>query len=451
MLEAKANVLVVDDDDAVAKVLSTGLLLAQIASARVTSGEDALGILERRHFDAILTDVRMPGISGMALLPILRRKWPETPVILLTGHGTVRMAVDAMKDGAIDFLTKPFDLDEVVALIARVLELSASRAHKVPSIPVSSDVLATRSPVMLEVEALLRRAAQSDCTVLLTGETGAGKEVAARLVHSNSGRAAKPFVAIHCGALPDNLLESELFGYERGAFTGAVSRKPGRFELAEGGTLFLDEIGDTSTATQVKLLRVLHEKTFERLGGVATLRANVRFIAATHRDLASMSQDGRFREDLYYRLSVCPIRLPALRERREDIVPLVQHFARVHCARRSPAVFERRALDLLLAQPWPGNIRQLENLVEHIVLLADGRTISDEVVLRAMGGHDGPRTRPGPALLGEPSLESSRREAERQAVKAALERSFGNRTQAARLLGVSRRTLYNKLHEYGLE
>jgi DNA-binding NtrC family response regulator len=447
-MPAEEKVLIVDDDPAVAKVLQAGLAGEQIEAECVESAEDALRVLQLRPFDVVLSDVAMPGASGMVLLSTLHRQSPDTPVIMLTAQGTVRMAVEAMREGAVDFLTKPFDLDEVVAVVRRGLALAAKRAKRVPSIPVTATGLRTRSPAMRDAQGVLEKAALSDTTLLLLGESGTGKEVAARMVHALSPRAGRPFVAVHCAALPDALLESELFGYERGAFTGATTRKPGRLDLAEGGTLLLDEIGETSPATQVKLLRVLQDKTFDRLGGAVTVRGNVRFVAATNRDLASMVQKGQFREDLYYRLSVCPVHLPPLRERSEDIAPLVAHFSETHCQDRPRVTFTRDALDLLTAQPWPGNIRQLENLVERMVLLSDSASIGRDAVVEALGtaGVMAPA-----ASAGGASLDASVRGAEREAVKKALDRARGNRTQAARLLGVSRRTLYNKLAEHMLE
>jgi DNA-binding NtrC family response regulator len=452
MRASEPRVLVVDDDAAVARVLQAGLLEAEIAVKCAGSAEEAMRVMQRHRFDIVVTDVKMPGASGMGLLSFLHQQWPEIPVILITAHGSVRMAVEAMREGATDFLTKPFDLDEVVALVHRALAVSAKRAHKVPSIPVSGAGLNSCSPAMSQVEGMLSRLARSDTTLLLLGESGTGKEVAARWVHAMSTRATKPFIAVHCGALPANLIESELFGYERGAFTGAAARKPGRLELAEGGTLLLDEIGETSPETQVKLLRVLQERTFERLGGIATIRADVRFIAATHRNLAAMATEGTFREDLYYRLSVCPIRLPALRERREDIVPLIGHFARKHNRAPNSIEFSPEALEILRAQGWHGNIRELENFVERIVLLSDTTHIDRDAVVEAIERATGnPPLSAADGSEAHGLLDVRMRATERETVEVALARSNGNRTLAARLLGVSRRTLYNKLAEYGIE
>jgi len=309
-----------------------------------------------------------------------------------------------------------------------------------------------RSDVMLQLGNLLRRAAGSQATVLLTGESGTGKELAARAIHEQSPRSDQPFVAVHCAALPENLLESELFGYEKGAFTGAMARKPGRVELAQGGTLFLDEIGDLSMAMQVKLLRLLQEKEFQRLGGTQTCKADVRFVAATNRDLEGMVKDDQFREDLYYRLSVIPIQLPPLRHRLDDINLLAQHFSGALAEQNGlpPMSLEDRALDLLSQQPWPGNVRQLQNFMERLIVLCDGPTITHQDVIRELERQ--------PVLLqsipvaeDDPkSLKSRRDQAERKAVLDALKRANQNRTVAARILGVSRRTLYNKLDELGI-
>jgi transcriptional regulator with PAS, ATPase and Fis domain len=307
---------------------------------------------------------------------------------------------------------------------------------------------------MKDCIARLEKAAPTLATVLLRGESGTGKEVAARTVHAWSNRSQGPFVAVHCGALPDNLLESELFGYEKGAFTGATQRKPGRVELAHGGTLFLDEIGDISAAVQVKLLRLLQEKEFQRLGGTAPEKADVRFVAATHRDLEAMVAAGEFREDLFYRLNVVPVWMPPLRERGEDVAMLARRFvADLAVANGRPGLaLEPGAIEALSAHPWPGNVRELQNLLERLVVFAEGDAIRRADVEAELGrGSRGASTPPTAPVAGSTSLGDQRAEAEKAAIRDALARAKGNRTQAARLLGISRRTLYNKLGELGIE
>jgi two-component system response regulator AtoC len=394
------NVLIVDDDAAVGTVLGALLRQAGLAPHHETSGAAALAALERRPFDLAITDLRMPGLDGMALLGHLRRAWPELPVVMLTAHGNVQLAVEAMKAGAADFVQKPFDREELLFVVRKALEGGRRAADAAPEPPEPSapaDELVGRGEAMREVRALIDRAARSNATVLLLGESGTGKGLVARAVHERSARRAGPFVRLHCGALPDALLESELFGYEKGAFTGAAARKPGRVELAEGGTLFLDEIGDVTPATQVKLLRVLQEREYERLGGTRTLRADVRFVAATHRDLGAMVARGEFREDLYYRLNVIPLTLPPLRARPDDVAELAARFARSHGA----AALAPDALALLAAQRWPGNVRQLQNFVERLVVLSDGPAIGRADVERELARKTGltpPRCRrPGRA------------------------------------------------------
>ncbi|HEU4404851.1 MAG TPA: sigma-54 dependent transcriptional regulator [Polyangiaceae bacterium] len=442
------SVLIVDDDAAVGTVLGALLRQAGFASHHERSGEAALAALERRAFDAAITDVRMPGIDGLALLARLRRGWPELPVIMLTAHGTVGLAVEAMKAGAADFVQKPFDREELLFVVRKALaggRRAAEAAPEPPEPPGAARELVGEGEAMREVRALVDRAARSTATVLVLGESGTGKGLVAQAIHEQSARRGKPFVRLHCGALPDGLLESELFGYEKGAFTGAVGRKPGRVELAEGGTLFLDEIGDVTPAMQVKLLRVLQEREYERLGGSQTLKADVRFVAATHRDLGAMAARGEFREDLYYRLNVIPLTIPPLRARPEDITALALGFARAH----GPGVtLAPDALALLAAQRWPGNVRQLQNFVERLVVLSDGPAIGRADVERELARKTGLAPPEPDAPAGPARLDASVREAEKLALKNALDKAGGNRTLAARLLGVSRRTLYNKLDEY---
>ncbi|MCP3162777.1 sigma-54-dependent transcriptional regulator [Myxococcus qinghaiensis] len=463
----KGTVLLVDDDPAVAKVLGALLSQAGLTTHAARDGKEALAMLERKPVDVVVSDVRMPGMDGMQLLTEVARGWPDVPVILLTAHGTVPLAVEAMKAGAADFVLKPFDREEILFTIRKALLRAQGEAANEPLRTPSAFVGGSRK--MAEAQALLAKAATGMATVLLRGESGTGKELAAKAVHDGSPRHAGPFVKLHCAALPDTLLESELFGYEKGAFTGAATRKPGRVELAHGGTLFLDEVGDISPAVQVKLLRVIQERELERLGGTQTVKVDVRFVAATHQPLEDLVKAGRFREDLFYRLNVVPLWLPALRERPEDIEPLARHFLDVHARTNGKPPFTLTAdgLAVIQAQPWPGNVRQLQNFLERLVVLSDGQTLTGEDVSRELARQPGltapvltpPQgTTAGPsAASAQPAgtdssrtLESQRKDTERQALVDALQRAGDNRTLAARLLGISRRTLYNKLEEHGL-
>jgi DNA-binding NtrC family response regulator len=408
---------------------------------------DAVRDLEARQYDVVLSDVRMPGMDGLALLEHVGAKYPGVPVVLLTAHGSVELAVDAMKRGAADFVQKPFDKDEIGFVVEKALAGSRSARAEAPPASDRGDMIGD-SPAMAGVFATIRKVAASTATVLVRGETGTGKELVARALHDASPRKDQPFVRVHCAALPETLLESELFGYEKGAFTGATQRKPGRVELAHKGTLFLDEIGDISPAVQVKLLRVLQEREFERVGGTQTIKVDVRIVAATHRDLEAMIAKGEFREDLFYRLAVVPITIPPLRERGDDVARLVRHFV----AASKPGVsIEAAAVELLARQPWPGNVRQLQNLVERLVVLSDEDVIRVADVERQIGPGASSSTSAPPAAPAGLSLDARRKETEREALVRALARAKNNRTQAARLLEVSRRTLYNKLREHGLE
>ncbi len=465
MADPQPSALVVDDDVAVGSVLAALLKQGGFEATFVQSAAAALATLERRPFDLVLSDVRMPGMDGLALLAQLKATMPEVPVVLLTAHGTVAMAVDAMKAGAADFVMKPFAKDEVLFCARKALGLSQARRDAPPARESRADGMVGRSAALTEAKALMARAAQSSATVLILGETGTGKELAARAIHVGSARAKAPFVRLTGGAVPDALFESELFGYEKGAFTGAVTRKPGRVELAQGGTLFLDEVGELTLALQVKLLRLVQERDFERVGGTETLKADVRIVAATHRPLEQMVREGTFREDLFYRLNVIPIVLPPLRARVEDIGALATHFVTTLGAThgRAQASITPDALALLEAQPWPGNVRQLQNFIERLVVLAPGEVLSAADVLRELSragapvlapvavASSSPGTTPPGAAPGDESLEGRRKDAERLAVQEALDRANGNRALAARLLGVSRRTLYYKLEALGLK
>ncbi|MBP2672490.1 MAG: two-component system, NtrC family, response regulator [candidate division NC10 bacterium] len=446
--------IVVVDDEPAQRELIGGFLTKQGHEAFLAaSGSEALEYVKGRQVDLILSDCRMPGMSGPELLLGIKAVNPEIPLILMTAYGTVETAVQAMKDGAADYLSKPLDLEELLVRLARVTEQSRLRSevrdlqaqlverHRLEGI-------IGESGRMQEVLALAKRVAPSDATVLIRGESGTGKELIARAIHFNSPRASGPLVNLNCAALPEQLLESELFGHEKGAFTGAVALRKGRFEQADGGSIFLDEIGDLSPALQVKLLRVLQEREFERVGGNRTLTVNVRVLAATHRDLERALREGAFRDDLYYRLNVVTIQIPPLRERREDIPLLLEHFVRKFAEknRRDVTGLTAAARDALLKYDYPGNVRELENIVERAILLCRGHVIDVEDLPAAV--------RPGQRSPGEPlskDLPGILADIERQAIESALERSGGVQTQAADALGISERVLRYKMKKYGLE
>ena len=455
--ETRAKVLVVDDDRAVGTVLVALLSQAGHDARAVTSGAEALAALAGRPIDVVVSDLRMPGMDGLELLAEVRKRAPGIPVILLTAHGNVPLAVEAMRAGAADFLLKPFDRDEVLFAVAKAARASEAAAKRppAPASAVEGGAVIGSSRAIADAMERIAKAAPTAATVLLRGESGTGKEVAARELHRRSGRTG-PFVAVHCAALPESLLESELFGHEKGAFTGAIQRKPGRVELARGGTLFLDEIGDVPLAMQAKLLRVIQEREFTPLGATRAEKADVRFVAATHRDLDLMVARGEFREDLFFRLNVVPVRMPSLAERPDDVDALVVRFVAQHGASNGkPALrITPTAVAALREARWPGNVRELSNFVERLVVFADGDEIGEAFVreeLTARSPAENADTTSGEmakmTISSLTSLGERRSEAERDALRAALERTNGNRTQAARLLGVSRRTLYNKLAE----
>ncbi len=447
------RIVVVDDEPAQRELIGGFLTKQGHEVFAAASGPEALAYVTNRQVDLVLSDCRMPGMSGPELLSGIKAVNPEIPLVLMTAYGTVETAVQAMKDGAADYLAKPLDLEELLVRLARVTERSRLRSevrdlqarlverHRLEGI-------IGESGRMQDVLALTKRVAPSDATVLIRGESGTGKELIARAIHFNSSRANGPLVSLNCAALPEQLLESELFGHEKGAFTGAIARRKGRFEQADGGSIFLDEIGDLSPALQVKLLRVLQEREFERVGGNQTLRADVRVLAATHRDLERALREGAFREDLYYRLNVVTIQIPPLRERREDIPLLLEHFLRKFAQKnhRDVTGLTAAARDALLKYEYPGNVRELENIVERAVLLCRGRVIDME---------DLPATlRPGQRGAAEPlpkDLPGVLADIERQAIESALARSGGVQTQAAEALGISERVLRYKMKKYGLE
>ncbi len=431
------------------KVLAGFLRKRGFAVEAAGSAEEASRLVAARCVDLVLSDLRMPGQDGLSLLDGLQRLNPELPVVLMTAFGTVPSAVDAMKRGAADYLTKPVDLDELEVVVARALERRAleseNRALREQLQQRDRlEGLETVSPRMARAINLAARAAASRATVLLRGESGTGKELLARAVHLASPRHARPFVAVNVGALPETLVESELFGHERGAFTGADKERRGRFELSDGGTLFLDEIGDLPRGAQAKLLRALQEQAFERLGGTRTLHVDVRVIAATHRDLEAMIRAGDFREDLYYRLNVVSVELPPLRERREDIPLLVDHFLRRFAAEGQARSVSREALDLLIKHDFPGNVRELQNLVHRAVVLSRGPLVESQDLPLHLATL---RPEAGSELRGFVERVGA---FERALIVDALGRADGVQTRAARLLGMSERHLRYKLQKYGL-
>lgn len=402
---------------------------------------------------------------GMALVTTFPAAHPECAVLAVAPAAQPQLGLQAARSGAADFVRYPFEAEELAYVVNKVLTGLARAADEPPPSRLlghGSQMIAS-APAMNVLLSTLKRAANGTATVLVRGESGSGKELVARQVHDLSPRSHGPFVKVHCGALPDNLLESELFGYERGAFTGATARKPGRVDLAEGGTLFLDEIGDITPAVQLKLLRLLQERQFERLGGTETLTADVRFVAATHRDLEARVKSGEFREDLFYRLNVVSLRVPPLRERASDIEAMALHFCAAASVAngRVGAMLDADALDLLKGQPWPGNVRQLQNFIERLVVLSESPRISKRAValelghlvipalsLAAAGGFNAAESAPQSTVV---ELEEAVRKAEKRALEKALKSAGGNRSVAARLLGISRRTLYNKLEEHKLD
>jgi nitrogen regulation protein NR(I) len=461
-----AHVLIVDDELNIRRVLAALLRREGHEVSTAGDGEQALAVLQRAPVHVVVTDLVMPRMGGMDLLKRVSVEFPDIPVIVITAHGSVDSAVQALKAGAFDYITKPFEQEELKKVIAK-----AARAHDLERQNVHGGTAdGERPPFVGESSAMkavfdvVAKVADSPSTVLITGESGTGKELVSQALHRGSSRRDKPLIKVNCAAIPKDLVESELFGYEKGAFTGAVGSKPGRFELADGGTLFLDEIGEVPLEMQVKLLRALQESEFERVGGIKTIRVDVRLITATNRDLKALIADGKFREDLFYRLNVVPIALPPLRDRKEDISLLVNHFIEKYNRRLSKKVerIEDEALQLLMGYSWPGNIRELENLMERSVLFAEGRVIlanslpdalreraqAPQVPLAAVGPL-GAIAAPSGASMKE-IVRQAQAELERELITRALEETGDNVTRAAKRLQISRKSLQVKMKDLGL-
>jgi len=452
-LARQARILIIDDEPLMRISISDALKGDGYHAAETASGKEGIALVKDGSFDIVITDLRLPDLDGIEVLKSCKRASPDTFVILITAYGAVETAVEAMKYGAYDYITKPFSMDELLLMIKRIVRLKDLEAEnlllkeQVEGRYNFSGIIG-KSERMNAIFETIKVISQTDSTVLILGESGTGKELVANAIHSSSPRKAEPYIKVSCAAIPETLLEAELFGYERGAFTGAVKQKKGRFELANKGTIFLDEIGELSPAIQVKLLRVLQEKEFDRLGGIETISADVRIICATQRDLKKEVHRGTFREDLYYRLNVVPITLPPLRDRKGDIMLLANHFLEYYSGlyRKTVKGFSVDALDLLLKYPFPGNVRELEHAVERAIVMGKSEEIqpfdlpeeissADELNACLKAFQDG---------NGYEHLTKAIKDFEKRYIARVLEETKGNKTLAAKVLGVSRKTLWEK-------
>ncbi|MFO7875958.1 MAG: sigma-54 dependent transcriptional regulator [Desulfovermiculus sp.] len=452
----KPKILVVDDDSGHRITLKTVLKSWNFQVSEAEDGQSAVSQVQNTAFDLILMDVRMAVLDGIEALQQIKTYNPSIPVIIMTAYSSVESAVEAMKSGAYDYLTKPLDFDELKLTIDRALEHTQLRPEnqelksKMKGGVDSGEIIGT-SPAMHRLMDMVATVAPSEATVLITGQSGTGKELIARAIHAGSNRSAGPLVTVNCAALSESLLESELFGHEKGAFTGADRRREGRFVQADQGSIFLDEVGEMSIPMQAKVLRVLQDGEIQRVGGDRIITVDARVIAATNKNLQAMVSQGSFREDLYYRLNVVHLAVPALKKRSEDIPVLAQHFLHAYADRNQKKIkdFTPQAMDRLLKHTWPGNVRELENAVERAVILSPGEYIGEQDLPANIG--QPPRekvadTQPVTQAEGEDSLD----DLEKAAVSRALAKAAGNKSEAARLLGITRRTLYNKLEKYGL-
>ena len=447
-----AAILIVEDEPKMRRLIELQLGEQGFATVSAGDAETGLKLLRENPVDLVLTDFRLPGMNGLEFLQAAKRVNAALPVVVMTAYGSVETAVEAMKAGASDYVLKPFSLDELVLVIRKELDSQRLRdenrtLREELGRRYEYENIVARSPKMQSVLAMVERVAPTSATVLLGGESGVGKDMIARAIHQHSSRASGPFVKINSTAIPENLLESELFGYEKGAFSGAVSAKPGKFELANKGTLFLDEIGDVPQATQVKLLRVLQEREFERLGGTKTIKVDVRLVAATNRDLRAALEEGSFREDLYYRLNVVAIEIPPLREHKEDIPPLALFFLNRFAKESAEPAKEltAEALGRLVEYDWPGNVRELENILQRAVTLSAAKTLDAADI-----HFDPPARRAAPSAAPVLPEGMTLEQWEQEIIREALRRANGNKSQAARALGLSRNALRYRLSTMGV-
>jgi two-component system nitrogen regulation response regulator NtrX len=448
---AGEHILIVDDEPAIQSALRGVLEDEGYRVSAVGGGDDALARLSEERPDVIFLDIWMPGRDGLETLAEIKRLQPEASVVMISGHATIETAVKATRLGAYDFIEKPLSLDKTLITVTRALEhgrLERENAALRERLQQRWAIIG-ESPAIRQLREQIATAAPTNGRVLIQGENGSGKELVARAIHAQSARSERPFVEVNCAAIPEELIESELFGHEKGAFTGALSRRPGRFELGDGGTLFLDEIGDMSLKTQAKVLRALEEQAFERVGGRETIKVDVRVIAASNRDLPGLIAAGRFREDLYYRLNVIPIEVPPVRSRQEDIPLLVDHFIRVFCAENGKRIkaVSGEALAYFLAYEWPGNVRELRNMVERLVIMAPRDVIDVEDLPAPLRPKDAPGAG---AESRERSLREARDNFERAYILAELRANEWNMTRTAERLGIERSHLYRKIKAYGI-
>ena len=447
------KVLLADDEKTIRITLGDDLRTAGHDVNDVGHGDDALRALEAGAFDLVITDIRMPGADGHEILKRAKEIRPETEVIVITGFGTVESAVEAMRQGAYSYILKPFLNNDILMLVERIDRLKGLREdnirlkHQLGKMAGIENVVGS-SRAMQDILKTVKNVARSSASVLIEGESGTGKEVIARTIHMNSDRRDEPFVAVSCGALPESLLETELFGHEKGAFTDARKERKGRFELANNGTIFLDDIDDVDPAIQVKLLRTLQEREFVRVGGERTYKLDIRVISATKRDLRDLMQEGKFREDLFYRLNVVPISLPPLRDRQEDIPLLIRHFVKLHARRGREYEVKPEVMDALVRYAWPGNVRELENSVERAIVLAgEARFLKKEHLLRLSE-----KFKTAPEVpASKVTLKEAVMKAEREHIIEVLKTTSGHRAQAAMILGISRKSLWEKLRDYNIE